>query len=73
MRTGMDERGRQVVLDSLISGRVPRETAGPTAGESGLGEEFVRHKSAMFGMRMALPIALCLWALIAVLMWAWDR
>ena len=73
MGTGMNERGRPVVLDSLISGRVPRKMAEPTAGESRPGEEFVRHKSAMFGMRMALPIALCLWALIAVLMWAWGR
>ena len=82
MQTGMDESGRKAMLDSLMAGpqgssasqhhTCRGEGAGLAAGENNLGEESVHGKSAMFGMRMALPIALCLWALIAALIWAWH-
>jgi hypothetical protein len=71
MQTGMDERGRRIVLDALVAEGALKGTSGPAT--SGEGEEFVRHKSALAGMRMALPLALWLWALIAALIWAWRR
>ena len=84
MQTGMDESGRKAMLDSLMAGPALKgssaspqhtcrgEEARLASGGNNLGEESVHGKSAMFGMRMALPIALCLWALIAALIWAWH-
>jgi hypothetical protein len=71
MHTGMDEQERKIVFNALRAEGALKETAEQAEGSDGT--EFVRHKSAMLGMRMALPLALWLWALIAALIWAWRR
>ena len=80
MQTGTDSKSQQFVWQSRIAESAlhpstPRagalETPQEAAGERGSGEEFVRHKSAMFGMRAAVPLALGFWGLIAALMWAY--
>jgi len=74
MQTGMDEQERGIALNALRAEGALKQTAEPAMnGEISSGEEFVPHKSALLGMRMALPIALWLWALIAVLIWAWRK
>ena len=69
----MDDGRRKAMLGSLISGPALQKAAWPEAGESDPPEEFVPYRSALYGIRMALPIALCLWVLIAAMIWAWHR
>ena len=66
MQTGTDSTSQQLELEPWIPERAPEDIA----GESGSSGESVQHKSAFFGMRLALPLALSLWGMIAALIWA---
>jgi hypothetical protein len=73
MQTGMEETGRPESFEALISHGAPKQAPEAVEVDSTTGEGFVRPRSALFGMRVALPLALGMWGLIAGLIWACSR
>ena len=66
MQTGTEERSRQVVLEAMIAEDTLRNPSAETASD----EEPVLPSSAFLGMRLAVPVALLLWVLLAAFVWA---
>ncbi len=58
MRTGTDAGTPDSLIELVQVGQGPS------------GEESVGHGSALFALRVALPLAFSFWGLIAVLIWA---
>ena len=65
MQTLTDSDIRRVLLQTSTAEDALVENSAETGGE-----EIVRHGSAVFGLRLAVPLALVLWGVIAALIWA---
>jgi hypothetical protein len=71
---GMDEAGRKTMLDALAAGGALHLPAEPQESDwTGLRDEVVRGRSAMHGMKIAVPLAITLWALAAGVLWVVCR
>ena len=73
MQTGTEMSGQQVAFHSNEPASDFLDTSREIADESSSGEEFPSRRSALFGMRAAVPLALLFWGLIAALVWAFRR
>jgi hypothetical protein len=63
---GMNEAGRRMMLDALVAGGALNQPAEPQESDwTGLRDELARNRSAMHGMKIAVPLAITLWALAA--------
>jgi hypothetical protein len=79
---GLDEAGRKLMLEALAAEGALKKHAKeapkyPTEAQEreriGFHDDVVRHKTAMDGMRVAVPLAFTLWALVAGLIWVASR
>jgi len=70
---GVDEAGRKKVSDALAAAAL-RETAELRESEYGGYEgTLARQRTALQGMKVALPFAVLLWGLIAGMLWVAAR
>jgi hypothetical protein len=70
--TGMDETERRTPLEALAAESALRETMdSPQMGWSG--DTVRRQRSALQGLKVALPFAVLFWTLIAGMLWVAAR
>jgi hypothetical protein len=67
---GADEAGRKKAMEALVAAGALRETAElQESVQGGYGGELARPRSALQGMKVAVPFAVLLWLLIAGTLW----
>ena len=70
----VEDRPRKMVLGTLAAEGALQDVAEPQASDwRGVATGIERNDSALSGLRLAMPIALLLWAVIAGLIWVVVR
>lgn len=74
MQTESFDGGRSLVLEALAADGALKQMTGqreipPTDSD----EDSAPPLAAMYGLAMAIPLSILLWAMVGVMLWLWTR